>query len=174
VPRLICDMLGLILTGDKFDKGFSTVLLVLAFENVKTRCLYGKDVTNDEDIPDPLIEVVRLSDTGLWRRSLVILLIVGISIGGGIVGGGGGGGGGEFVGLFKFGVNDCVVVVGDKVVILEFDPRMPAGSSIAMLDLLCLILVVVLIGLDSSSSFEFMLFSEFIVSDKLSNSESFS
>jgi hypothetical protein len=142
------------------------------FENVKTRCLYGKDVTNDEDIPDPLIEVVRLSDTGLWRRSLVILLIVGISIGGGIVGGGGGGG--EFVGLFKFVVNDGVVIGGDAN--LEFVPRIPAGSSIAMLDLLCLILVVVLlIGIDSSSSsFEFMLFSEFIVSDKLSNSESFS
>jgi hypothetical protein len=96
---------------------------------------------------------------------------VGISIGGGIVGGGGGGG---IDGLFKFVVNDCVVVVGGKDVILEFGPRIPAGSSIAILDLLCLILVVVsLIGVDSSSSsFEFMLFSEFIVSDKLSSSES--
>tara|TARA_Y100000389_G_scaffold195989_1_gene228184 strand:- start:399 stop:896 length:498 start_codon:yes stop_codon:yes gene_type:complete len=165
-------MLGLILTGDKFDTGFSTVLLVLVFENVKTRCLYGKEVTYDEVVPDPLIDVDRLSDTGLWRRSLVILLIVGISIGGGIVGGGGGGG--EFVGLFKFVVNDCVVVGTSEELILEFVPRIPAGSNIAMLDLLCLILVVVLIGVDSSSSFEFMLFSEFIVSDKLSNSESFS
>jgi hypothetical protein len=171
VPRLICDILGLILTGDKFDKGFSTVLLVLVFENVKTRCLYGKEVTYDEVVPDPLIDVDRLSDTGLWRRSLVILLIVGISIGGGMVDGGGGG---EIVGLFKFVVNDCVVVGRSEELILEFVPRIPAGSNIAMLDLLCLILVVVLLLDIDASSFEFMLFSKFIVSDKLSNSESVS
>jgi len=86
VPRLICVMLGRILTGDRSARGFSTIVrLIGVFENVKDLCLYGIDVIY-------VLEEYLEFNIGLCRSFLNTLLIVGISNGGGMVGGGGGGG----------------------------------------------------------------------------------